>query len=117
MTLSPTEAHRENVYLEPAIVTRILGCCPGALPYGFCLSPRRPNATLQARPIAGARDERRLLGVACKRLFGPAPAPGDMIPDIFSSPRGADCPRPPTWPPRQQPDVLARRPGRRTYSN
>ena len=26
------------MYLEPAIVTRILGCCPGVLPYGFCLS-------------------------------------------------------------------------------
>src|SRR5882724_10768568 len=32
-----------------------------------------PNATLQARPIAGARYERRLLGVACKRLLGAAP--------------------------------------------
>src|SRR5712691_5217044 len=30
----------------------------------------KPNAALQARPIAGARDEQRLLGVACKRLFG-----------------------------------------------
>src|SRR5712691_8912489 len=28
-----------------------------------------PNATLQARPIAGARYERRLLGVACTRLI------------------------------------------------
>jgi hypothetical protein len=27
-------------------------------------------ATLQARPIAEARHERRLLGVACKRLLG-----------------------------------------------
>src|SRR5712692_3811257 len=29
-----------------------------------------PNATLQAPPIAGARDERRLLAVACKRWLG-----------------------------------------------
>src|SRR5438093_1194812 len=27
--------------------------------------PPSPNAALQARPMAGARDERRLLGVAC----------------------------------------------------
>src|SRR5213592_4361238 len=38
----------------------------------------KPNATLQARPIAGARDERRLSGVACKRLLGPVPVPGDL---------------------------------------
>jgi len=31
---------------------------------------REVNATLQARPMVGARHERRLLGVACKRLFG-----------------------------------------------
>src|SRR5882724_554174 len=30
---------------------------------------RRPNATLQAPPIAAARNERRLLVVACKRLI------------------------------------------------
>ena len=29
-----------------------------------------PNAALQAPPIAAARDERRLLAVACKRLLG-----------------------------------------------
>src|SRR5262249_26501560 len=29
-------------------------------------TPLQPNATLQARPIAGARHERRLLGVACR---------------------------------------------------
>ena len=28
----------------------------------------QPNATRQARPIARARDERRLLAVACRRL-------------------------------------------------
>ena len=33
-------------------------------------APQAPNATRQARPMAGARDERRLLGVACTRLFG-----------------------------------------------
>jgi len=31
-----------------------------------------PNARFQARPEAAARDERRLLGVACKPLFGNA---------------------------------------------
>jgi len=40
-----------------------------------------PNATLQARPMAGARDERRLLGVACKRLLG-----SESVPDSFSAP-------------------------------
>ena len=30
----------------------------------------KPNATLQAPPIAAARYERRLLAVACKRLLG-----------------------------------------------
>src|SRR5712691_10937851 len=34
----------------------------------FCF-PWKPNATLQARPIARARHERRLWGVACKRLI------------------------------------------------
>ena len=34
-----------------------------------------PNATLQAPPIAGARYERRLLAVACKRWLGHAPRP------------------------------------------
>jgi hypothetical protein len=38
-----------------------------------------PNATLQARPIAGARDERRLLGVACKRLFGAVSVEGTQV--------------------------------------
>jgi hypothetical protein len=36
-----------------------------------------PNATLQAPPIAEARNERRLLAVACKRLIlieAPSPA-------------------------------------------
>src|SRR6266851_9933329 len=39
--------------------------------------PREPNATLQAPPIAEARDERRLLAVACTRLIlieAPSPA-------------------------------------------
>jgi hypothetical protein len=34
------------------------------------LPDRPPNAPRQARPMAGARDERRLLGVACTRLLG-----------------------------------------------
>jgi hypothetical protein len=40
---------------------------------------RRDNATLQAPPRAEARHERRLLAVACKRLFGlvaPPACPG-----------------------------------------
>ena len=57
----------------------------------------QPNATLQARPRAGATKERRLLGVACKRLLGPdlSPRPalarcdpclrpyGETVPDTF----------------------------------
>src|SRR5712691_10659029 len=47
--------------------------------HSLCLAHfvEKPNATLQARPMAGARDERRLLGVACKRLIlieAPSPA-------------------------------------------
>jgi len=38
---------------------------------------KQPNATRQARLKAGARDERALEAVACTRLFGTAPAPGD----------------------------------------
>jgi hypothetical protein len=52
--------HRENVSLEHAIVTPIVGCCPGALSYGLCIASRRPNATLQARLEAEATQERRL---------------------------------------------------------
>jgi hypothetical protein len=37
---------------------------------GFSPVPLAPNVALQARPIARARHERRLLGVACKRLLG-----------------------------------------------
>jgi hypothetical protein len=37
------------------------------------LAMRRPNATLHLPPEAGARDERRLEAVRCKRLFGKAP--------------------------------------------
>jgi hypothetical protein len=33
---------------------------------------RMPNATLHLLPEAGARDERRLEAVRCKRLFGVA---------------------------------------------
>jgi hypothetical protein len=33
-------------------------------------APEGPNATLQAPPSAGARHERTLVAVACKRLFG-----------------------------------------------
>ena len=40
-----------------------------------CLAPAGPNAALQARLAAGARYERTLAAVACKRLFGEAPAP------------------------------------------
>jgi hypothetical protein len=32
--------------------------------------PWKPNATLQARPMAEATQERKLLGVACTRWFG-----------------------------------------------
>ena len=35
----------------------------------------QPNARLQALGIAGAKNERRLLPVACKPLFGPAAPP------------------------------------------
>jgi len=51
--------------------------CLGVLPWFSCLGlPVRvwgvwgPNATLQARGIAGARNERTLFPVACKRLLG-----------------------------------------------
>jgi len=42
-----------------------------AIPYLF-RSAEPSNATLQAPPIAEARNERRLLAVACKRLLGAA---------------------------------------------
>src|SRR5882724_3050229 len=42
----------------------------GTMASSTTVTGKQPNATLQARPMAGARDERRLLGVACKRLFG-----------------------------------------------
>src|SRR5713101_2451170 len=42
--------------LSPHQIRSLVGCSP--------------NATLQAPPIAAARDERRLSAVACKRLFG-----------------------------------------------
>ena len=41
-------------------------------PLGDSSPGAAPNARRQARPRAGARDERRLLGVACTPLFGPA---------------------------------------------
>ena len=41
-----------------------------ALRLGGPRVPLAPNATLQAPPIAEARNERRLLAVACKRLLG-----------------------------------------------
>jgi len=44
------------------------------LPFPSPVAKIRPNAALQARPIAGARDERRLLGVACKRWLGASAA-------------------------------------------
>ena len=61
----------------------------------FHLSPRTgpiscpPNATLQARGIAGARYERTLFPVACKQLLGRADAedftavPPAGVPPIF----------------------------------
>src|SRR5437867_3923918 len=42
--------------------------------------PLTPNATLQAPPMAAARHERRLLVVACKRLFGKALASFEPAP-------------------------------------
>ena len=44
--------------LSPLKIRSLVGCSP--------------NATLQAPPIAEARNERRLLAVACKRLLGAA---------------------------------------------
>src|SRR5262245_4374880 len=40
--------------------------------------PMKPNAGRQARPIAGATQERRLLAVACTPMLGPVPAPGGL---------------------------------------
>ena len=51
-----------------------LSCARAAVSWGCSLSPAGPNATLQAPPIAEARNERRLLAVACKRLLGRGPA-------------------------------------------
>jgi len=47
-----------------------------------------PNATLQAPPRAAARNERRLLAVACKRLFGKAPASCAPAPGVPRMPIG-----------------------------
>jgi hypothetical protein len=44
-----------------------------------------PNATLQARGAAGARNERRLSTVACKRLFGKGLCPGKGMRSLFLS--------------------------------
>src|SRR2546422_11484162 len=46
-----------------------------------------PNATLQVPPIAGATEERRLLAVACKRLFGPhrGLGPWETVHDTLAS--------------------------------
>ena len=62
-----------------------VGGCLG----GFPSVDLAPNAALQAPPIAGARDERRLSAVACKRLLGPGSglpwssptSPRKMVPD------------------------------------
>ena len=43
--------------------------CSSCLPLALALC-LEPNARFQARSIAGARYERRLLSVACKPLFG-----------------------------------------------
>src|SRR5262249_27167040 len=41
----------------------------------YCFGLAKPNARFQARQKAGARNERRLEGVACKPLLGKALAP------------------------------------------
>jgi hypothetical protein len=46
----------------------------------------RPNAALQAPPIAAATQERRLLAVACKRLFGKVPASCELDPGVPHTP-------------------------------
>jgi hypothetical protein len=38
----------------------------------------RSNAAAQARQTAGARHERTLFAVACSRLFGLVPVPGEL---------------------------------------
>src|SRR5439155_19794074 len=53
------------------------------------IAPERSNATLQAPPRAAARHERRLLAVACKRLFGQAPASCAPAPDVPRTPIGS----------------------------
>jgi len=35
--------------------------------------------------MAGATQERRLLGVGSSAMFGPAPAPGETVPGTFAS--------------------------------
>jgi hypothetical protein len=52
-----------------------------------------PNATLQAPPMAEATEERRLLAVACKRLFGKAPASLEPDPSVSRTP--IESPHPP----------------------
>src|SRR5262245_45107661 len=56
----------------PAWLVRpsLSGTCTLQHSAGF--SRRNPNARLQAPPIAGATQERRLLAVACKPWFGAA---------------------------------------------
>jgi hypothetical protein len=46
------------------------------LPWSFILV--EPNAAAQARQTAGARHERTLFAVACSRLFGLVPVPGEL---------------------------------------
>src|SRR5712671_5076925 len=85
--------------LQDALSTLRPSCAPGSRPrrrhgrktrYGWVARPSptgtftpqetpslswRDNAGPQAPPMAGARNERRLLAVACRPMLGAAPAP------------------------------------------
>src|SRR5712691_4540044 len=55
-------------------------CCIGRSPslkggLVFSSTPQAPNARGEPRPMAGATQERRLLGVGSSAMLGPAPAP------------------------------------------
>src|SRR5436309_15978366 len=90
-------------------------------------SEQTPNATRQAPLEAAATQEQRLEGVGCRRLFGPAPAPGDLekcltplflpvaptapAPDVAhaSAARRPGPPARPAHPPPQGPGLLDER--------
>src|SRR5260370_642978 len=68
---------------------------------------KQPNATLQARPIAGATQERRLVGVGSSARPGPHSRLGVRPPGALALPRQYHCPGRARTVPRTDALVLA----------